>query len=142
MTQWFHMTCDEESDDLFRLADGRFQFTSHGRLAPLMVGYGYVLADRELARYFATRRLSGVEIVPATLYRRRTNEEFQSHAQLCISTVLDFQYFNELQARGEQLAVMGRRHLFTSRDLKEELERTEFGYLRFSEGLSEFGAAN
>ncbi|WP_125931928.1 hypothetical protein [Thiosocius teredinicola] len=140
MAQWFHVTCEAESDNLFQLADGRYQFTAHGRTAPLMIGYGYVLADRALAKYLVSRRLQEIEIRPATLYRRTTNEEFDTHAEICIGSEIEFEKFDEVQAHGEQLAIMGKQYLFASSALKEELERAKFEYLRFSEGLSEFCA--
>ncbi len=105
-----------------------------------MIGYGYVLADRALAKYLVSRRLQEIEIRPATLYRRTTNEEFDTHAEICIGSEIEFEKFDEVQAHGEQLAIMGKQYLFASSALKEELERAKFEYLRFSEGLSEFCA--
>jgi hypothetical protein len=41
----FHVFCSESVVGLYELADGRFQLTEDGPIAPLMVGPGYVLVE-------------------------------------------------------------------------------------------------
>jgi hypothetical protein len=42
----YHMSCLESHPRLYQLSNGRFQIMEEGDLAPMMVGYEYVLVER------------------------------------------------------------------------------------------------
>jgi len=137
----FYLSCDDPADSLYQLADGRFQLIANGPVAQLMVGSDYVLAENRLADFLFTRGLDRVHFLPATIYRRGSGEEYRTHQQLVVEQHFDSEGIRDLALDGERLLLMGNRYLFVSPALKDVLQTSEFTYLRFSEGLSEFAAS-
>ena len=107
-------------------------------IAPLMVGFQYVLANYELCDFLESLDLERVEYIPAILWNRATNEETRTHKRLKVGQFFASDQINDLNLDGPRLLTMDDTSLFVSPDLKELLEASGFECLRFSEGLSRF----
>jgi hypothetical protein len=136
----FHLSCSLPADSLYQLEDGRFQLIANGPIAPLMTGFGYVLAEKALAEFLFTRGLERVGFLAAIIYHRGTGEEYHTHEQLLVGQRFCSGSIKDVALDGERLLLMDERYLFTSPSLKEALAQSQFDYFRFSEGLSEFAA--
>lgn len=134
------MRCVGPADNLYQLNDGRFQLIWGGPVAPLMVGFEYILAERSLAQFLSKRHLNEVHFTPAIIFRRATNEEYLTHEQLTVPQLLNDWDGRDIPLSGEGLMLMGKSSLFATPALKLALEHSGFTYLRFSEGLDGFAA--
>ena len=139
--QPFSVDCLEPSVPLFRLADGRFQLTKDGQIAPFIYGPGYFLVEKILAEFLLELDVPRISIQPAVIWHRGIGKEYSTHSRLMVDQCFTSSTINELDLTGNQLYSMDDCHLFVSPELKERLERFPFKYLRFSEGLSGFVAA-
>jgi hypothetical protein len=137
----FYLHCDAPADALYQLEDGRFQLIANGPIAPLMTGFEYVLAENALADFLFVRGLDNVRFHPATIYRRSTGDEYRTHQRLIIGQHFDSDGLRDLALEGERLLLMDNRYVFVSPDLKRTLEGSQFEYLNFSEGISDFAAS-
>lgn len=137
----YSMSCNESGDGLYQLEDGRFQLISDGPIVPLMVGWNYVLAENALAEFLASRALHGVSLQKAIIFRRRSNEQYDTHKRVLIGRHFEYGDIGSLDLDAEDLLLMDSRYIFVSPELKRELEAAGFQYLRFSEGLSEFAGS-
>lgn len=133
----FHMYCDGLSDMLYPLSDGRFQLLYNRPIAPLMAGLDYVLAERPLADFLSARALDSVRFLPATIYCRRTGEEWRTHQQVIVGQRFHIDDRDNLPLDGERLLLIGGA-LFVSPALKDVIADSPFAYLKFSEAFSEF----
>lgn len=136
----WHLECDQsQTPTLFELADGRFQVVSHGQLAPLMGGYGYLLVEKGLADFLASLQLERVSYEPVAFFFPSTGEEVRTHVRIRVSQFFTAQDLRGLALDGLRLMTMNDRYYFVSEELKGELEQSGFSYLQFSEGLTGFG---
>lgn len=136
----FHVSCCESAIGLYELADGRFQLIEDGPIAPLMVGPGYVLVENRLADHLRELQLERVKFVPATIWHRRTGQEFRTHERLVIGQQFSSDQFNDLNLEGSRLLCLNGEYLFASPELVRHLRESPFPYLRFSEGLKGWAA--
>jgi hypothetical protein len=134
----YHMTCRQPHALLYQLADGRFQNMETGSLAPMMVGYGYVLVEEALGAYLEILELPRVDIISTVILEPRQQLEIRTYQQLIIEQRFSPDMINDLDLEGERLLLMGNREVFASDLLKRRLENSPFQYLCFSEGLSNF----
>ena len=141
VAQPFSVDCIEPSVPLFCLADGRFQLTKDGPIARFMYGRGYFLVEEVLAEFLLELDVPRITIQPAVIWHRGIDKEFSTHSRLMVDQCFTTSTINELDLTGNQLYSMDDCHLFVSPELKANLERFPFNYLRFSEGLSDFVAA-
>jgi hypothetical protein len=132
------MTCRQPHALLYQLADGRFQIMESGSLAPMMVGYEYVLVEEALAEYLEFLDLPRVDTIPAIIYEPRQRLEIRTYRQLIIGQRFSPDMIRDLDLEGERLLLMGNQDVFASVSLKQRLEESPFTYLGFSEGLSSF----
>jgi hypothetical protein len=132
------MSCPQQHPLLFQLSDGRFQIMEEGHLAPLMVGYEYVVVEEKLAEYVEVLDLPRLEIVDAIIYEPRQKKEIRQYKQLRIDQRFSSDMIRDINLDGERFLLMDNRYLFVSPLLKKRLEASPFQYLRFTEGLSEF----
>jgi hypothetical protein len=132
------MSCKEPQPRLYQLSDGRFQILEGGDLAPLMVGYQYVLVESKFAEYVEVLDLPRLKVVDAVIYDPRRRQEILTHKQLRIEQQFSSDMIRDVDLDGERFLFMDGRSLFVSPLLKQRLEASPFEYLRFSEGLSEF----
>jgi hypothetical protein len=102
----YHMSCTQEHALLYPLAEGRFQVMEHASLAALMVGYEYVLVERELADYLTDLDLPRVEIVDAIIYQPRTGEQIRTHQRLVVGQRFSHGMIRDLNLDGERLLLM------------------------------------
>jgi len=111
-----------------------------------MIGFGYVLVERDLAQYLAELYSTGVEIIDAIIYEPWRNEELCTHQRLLIDRHLSsemlryddpnpFADVRESELDTERFFLMDQQYVFVSRPLKERLEASRFEYLHFTEGL-------
>lgn len=75
----YHMSCKELHPRLYQLSDGRFQIMEKGDLAPLMVGYEYILVESKLAEYIEALDLPSLEVVEAVIYGPRRRREIRTY---------------------------------------------------------------
>ena len=134
----FHTVSSQSSDSLNRLKDGRFQLISGGSIAALMTGHSYVLAENRLATFLENIAVEGFRPLPATIWRRRTNEEFTTHKELRIHSRFDSGDIFHLDLSGDRVFFMDRKYLFVTPSLKSTLQAAGFDYLCFTEGLDDF----
>jgi hypothetical protein len=134
----YHMSCLESHPRLYQLSDGRFQIMEEGDLAPMMVGYEYVLVESGLAEYLEALDLPRLEIVGAVICDPRKKQEIHTYKQLQITQRFSFDMIRDINLDGERFLLMGETYLFVSPLLKQRLEVMPFKYLRFTEGFSEF----
>lgn len=137
----YSVECLEPAVPLFRLADGRYQLTKDGPIAPFMYGYGYYLAEPTLTEFFKELDMPGIRFEPAVIWHRRIDKEYSTHSNLLIDRFFTPETITELDLDGNQVYSMNDSYLFVSPGLKARLESFPFTYLRFSEGLSSFAGS-
>ena len=138
MTLVFQMSCSKQHARLHQLADGRFQIVEEGGLAPLLIGYDYVLVEEDLAQYLITLGLPQFEVVDAIIYEPWQKQEIRTHKQLLIDRRFSADMIKDMHLDGEQFLLMDRQYVFVTGPLRERLQTSRFKYLRFTEGLTDF----
>src|SRR5687767_705827 len=118
----YHMSCLESHPQLYQLADGRFQIMEEGDLAPMMVGYEYVLLESGLAEYLEALDLPRLEIIGAVVYDHRKKQEIHTYKQLQIAQRFSSDMIRDINLDGERFLLMGETYLFVSPLLKQRLE--------------------
>ena len=136
------MTCRQPHALLYQLADGRFQIMETGSLAPMMIGYQYVLVEEALAEYLKFLDLPRVDTIPAIVFDPRQRLEIRTYRQLIIGQRFSPDMIRDLDLEGERLLLMDDQEVFASISLKQRLEESPFPYLCFSEGLSSFAGVS
>jgi hypothetical protein len=136
----FCMFCSETGVNLYQLKDGRFQIITKGKITPLMIGYGFALVEEKFAEYLEQLDLPSLEIEDAIIYDPTDKNEIRTHRQLKIGQHFSGDMASDIDLDGERILLMDNSYLFVTPQLKKRLENSEFDYLRFSEGLSEFAA--
>lgn len=134
----YHMSCLESHSRLYQLSDGRFQVMEEGGLAPMMVGYEYVLVESTLAEYIEVLDLPRLEVIAAIIYDPRKDQEIRTYRQLRINQHFSSDMIRDINLDEEKFLIMSGTYLFVSPLLKQRLDASPFKYLRFTEGLSEF----
>lgn len=134
-----HISCRDYSVSLFRLKHGRYQPISDGAIAPLMIGFQYVLAEHALASFLGELNIERIRIEPAIIWERDKNTEAHNHCQIYVGQTFSSDQINDLNLDGRRLLLMDESYLFSSPELAETLDRSEFDYLEFSIGLNRFG---
>jgi hypothetical protein len=124
--------------DLFRLSDGRFQLIEQGKLEPLMVGYNYVIAEKELADYFLSLDIEGISFEPTKIFDRSEGKDYSNYVKLVIGQHFDSYQIADIDLDGKRFLVMDKRYLFVSPELKSILAKSDFSFV-FTEGLTDFG---
>jgi hypothetical protein len=138
MTLPFHVSCSEPAVPIFRLADGRYQLTKDGAIAPFMDGPGYLLLENQLAEFLRDLDIPGTAFEPATIWHRRVDREYRTHTNMTVARYFVRGDIGELDLSGLRFYVMYDQYLFASPLLKRVLAESPFQYLEFSEGLSWF----
>ena len=118
--------------------DGKFQIVEKGKIGPFMCGYGYLLVERELANFLEGLGLERAVFKDALIYDPVAKEEIKTHLEIVLN-----QHFSSIDIRGinldgDKLLMMDNQYIFVTPSLKDKLTKSEFSYLKFSEGLSEF----
>ena len=134
----YHISCKESHPRLYQLSDGRFQIMEKGDLAPLMVGYQYVLVEADFAEYVEVLNLPRLEVADAVIYDPRRMQEILGYKQLRIEQHFSSDMIRDINLDGERFLLMDGTHLFVSPLLRQRLDASPFKYLQFTEGLSEF----
>ncbi len=136
----FNISAKTQGDDLIQLDDGRFQLISGGGISPLMVGFSYVLAIKDLASFLVDTGAEGFQIEPATIWRRREDREYHSHERIIVHSHFSSDEIDKLDLTGNGLMFMDNRYLFVTPSLKAAIERANFDFLVFTPGLEGFAA--
>src|ERR1044071_493396 len=119
----YHMSCEESHPRLYRLSDGRFQILEERDLAPLMVGYQYVLVESKFAEYVEVLDLPRLEVVDAVIYDPRRKQEILTHKELRIEQHFSSDMIRDVNIDGERFLIMDGMSLFVSPLLKHGLKR-------------------
>jgi hypothetical protein len=123
---------------LYPLKDGRFQLIEDGKPGPFMSGYNYLLVETKFAQYLENLNVESVTFRDVVILARSKNEEYHSHKEVIVGQHFSSDDINDIDLDGDRILKMDDQYVFVSPSLKEKLERSEFVYLRFSEGLSNF----
>lgn len=134
----FHIHADQTAPRLYELNDGRFQLIEKGELKPFMSGYGYVLVQAELAEFLEQLGIERVAIKDAIVWDRISNTEYTSHKRLVLNQHFSEDQINDVNIDGIKMLAMNNEYVFASPMLKDSLKRSDFTYLKFSEGLNGF----
>jgi hypothetical protein len=134
----FHVACNLPAARLFELGDGRLQLIDRAPIAPFMAGHQYLVVEKPLAEFLAVQALERVQQEPAILFDRITGDEIRTHVRLRVGQFFHADQISDLPLEGPRLLTLNDEYYFVSQELKEKLEGP-FPYLRFSEGLGEFG---
>ena len=134
----YFVETEEAPVKLYPLKDGRFQMIQEGKLGPFMSGYNYLLVERKLAEYLANLNVDGTTFRDVVIWDSSKNEDYHSHKEVIIDQHLSTDEIDDINLNGDRIFVMDNQYVFVSPSLKEKLEKSDFGYLQFSEGLSEF----
>ncbi len=134
------MDCPSSSPLLYRLQDGRFQIIEPGKLAPIMIGQGYFLAESAFADYLTSLNLPSLRICSAVLHDPHEGQDITGYRELQITQHFSPDWYPDIDLDGERFLLMDSRYVFVSPDLKDRLENSVFHYLRFSKGLDRFAA--
>jgi len=105
-----------------------------------MVGPGYVLVENRLADHLRGFQLERVRFVSATIWHRRTGQEFRTHEHLVVGQQFHSDQINDLDLDGCRLLSLNGEYLFASPELARQLRESRFSYLLFSEGLNGWAA--
>ena len=136
--QLVHVASTVSSVKLVRLDTGEFQVWDPGVFGSLLSGYDYILATEPLAN--ALKRACGddIELKPATVIRRATQESWASYVE--VVPVAELSGPDDLP-RARQSATRAwhyyRGHLFVGFEVKAAL--AEFEDLQFAPGFGNFG---
>ncbi len=136
----YYVYTEEIPVELYPLKDGRFQLIRDGKLGPFMSGPNYLLVETKLAQYLENLNVENATFREAVILDRGKNEEHHSHKEVIVRQHFSSDEINDIDLDGDRILMMDDQYVFVSPSLKEKLEKTEFGYLRFSEGLSNFAA--
>lgn len=128
----------ENDTGLYQLNDGRYQLIKKGRVDPVMVGFGYVLVEDEVATYFQSLGIERVRFEPAVIWDRSDNSEYPNYQRMIVNHRFSPSEIDDIDLDGKQFLVMDNQYLFASPELKALLEQSSFGF-QFSLGLSQFG---
>jgi hypothetical protein len=131
-----HVECKKRGDDLYPLADGRYQLISGGEVAPFMSGRGYVLVERSLGQFLEERCLGSFNLRPVEIWRRRTNEIFKSHCELLFHSEITWEQCRKGLLHGNGVFLLHSQYVFVTPMLKESLIDAGFDYLEFNEHFS------
>lgn len=138
MSLLFHVSCDLDAPRLYQLRDGRFQVIDQVPATPFMSGYRYLIVEEALAAFLVDCGVERVRYEPAILFDRASGAEHGGHVQVHVNQFFKPQDIRDLALDGSRILTMNDQWYFVSLDLKRQLERSPFTYLRFSEGLTEF----
>jgi hypothetical protein len=98
------------------------------------------LIQFDLAHFLEELDVPRIRLEPATVWHRRLNREYTEYVTLLVEQFFDSTMLIDLDLSGYKLYSYCDTYLFASPMLKDKLEASPFGYLRFSEGFSRFAA--
>ena len=133
----YHLEINNQTD-LYQLNDGRFQLIKPGPIAPVMVGFKYILVKHSIAVYLKALDIDRVKFNPAIIWHRKEDIEDLSYTQIEVNHHFDSQNMNALNLDGSKFLLMDNRYLFVTPELKTKLETSPLNWT-FSEGFSNFG---
>src|SRR5687767_11599004 len=123
----YHMSSSQTHARLYQLADGKFQIVGEGDLAPVMIGYEYVLVEEYFAQYLTALDLPALEIIDAIIYEPWQKMEIRTHRQLLIDQQFSSDMIRnidrpsspntihrEIDLDGERFLLMDRQYVFVS----------------------------
>ncbi|MFT4906919.1 MAG: hypothetical protein ACI978_000994 [Oleispira sp.] len=133
----------ENSVDLYQLNDGRFQIIKKGVLAPIMIGYKYILVEKDIATYFMGLGIDRVSFEPAIVWDRKSDSENIDYVSMRVNhhfdttDIGDIGDIGDIDCSGTQFLIYDNQQLFVSCELKVELEKLPYKFT-FTEGFSHF----
>ena len=127
----------ENSVDLYQLNDGRFQIIRKGVLAPMMIGYKYILVEKDIATYFMELGIDRVRFEPAIVWDRKSDSENIDYVSIRVNHHFDTTEIGDIDCSGTQFLLYDNQQLFVSSELKAELEKSPYKFT-FTEGFSHF----
>lgn len=134
----FHIETKDSTSRLYQLKDGRYQIIENGELGPFMAGYGYLLLERELAEFLECLPVETATFRDAIIFDPSNSRELETHVEVIVDQRFEADQMNDINLDGDRILLMSNRYVFISPSLKKKLENSEFNYLKFSEGLSNF----
>lgn len=134
----YHVSNKEASRlRLWRVEDSKFRIVEYDNTIPILTNVDYTLIENQLSKPFEYLLKDQIEIIPALIERKATNEKWDNYVELKIKNHISPENVNYVDTYG--INVWQYSHeLFVSPELKKELELIANGRLTFSEGFSLF----
>lgn len=136
----YYVETEDVPVGLYQLKDGRFQPIQEGKLGPFMAGHSYLLVEKKLAQYLESLNIESATFKDAVIWDRKNDKEYHSHKEVIINQHFSSEQINDINLDGDRILMMNNEYVFVSPTLKNKLEKSQFSYLKFSEGLSRFAA--
>lgn len=127
---------------LFELNDGRFQLLDATPAGPFLGGPGYLLVERNLARFLVEQGVERITCQDVVLFDRPSNAEFRTHVRIRVGQYFASDQICDLDLTGPRLLTMNDEYYFASPELRDLLQQSPFAYLTFSEGMSRFAGTD
>jgi hypothetical protein len=135
----YHVACKYGSGPLLWFGDDRrFRIIQYNELTPLITGPGYTLITPKYLPAFEGLLQEEVEIIPASIYRLATHEEWNDYFQLLIHKTIRPKMIDRIQSTHENIWQY-EGYLFVAQRIKDKLAKLSTGELQFSPGFSHFG---
>ncbi len=122
---------------LYELGDGRFQLMNGAEPEQIMIGYGYIFVENELATTLENLDVERIKFFPAILFDRSKMKELSTHSKMVVNHHFDSDQIKDLDIVGKQFLLMSNQYLFVSPELKDILQEV-VPKLTYPKGLSRF----
>ena len=109
-------------------------------LPPFVTRFQLVLAEERLSRLLGALDVPGLRIQPTVVTLPGGQGEVHSHCRIRVGQYFTLDQSRDLNLDGDRLLTLNDEYLFVTTSLRSKLEQAGFEYLKFSNGLSEFGA--
>jgi hypothetical protein len=137
MARFFHLSCTAEADLLYELSDGSFQLISGGPVAPLMIGFGYVLAEQALAEYIDSLEIDHFSLQPAIILRR-PDIEITTHRRLFVGQQFTPDMVRDMPLSGRRIMLLNNQYLFVTPEAKAVLDLSAWPSLKVTDEFTDF----
>jgi hypothetical protein len=121
-----------------RQQDGRFHVFQRGTFSELLNGPGYLLASFLVADVLRRECGPSLKIVPADVIDVATERTLANYYELSPGEEVTPETISNIEASGNRAWHFHRSHLFVSKSVAIELQRTVSGHLRLTAGFSDF----
>lgn len=134
----YHISCPKHSEiRLFRSNPQVFRVVSPGEFVPLLVGFGYSLINKMYLEPFQAIPETELSILPTTLQRVSTGEQWDNYANLLIAHSISPDTIGEQDHENQHIWTFDG-HVFLSEKVKHAVENRYQGIFEFTEGFSQF----
>lgn len=129
---------------LFKLSSGDFQVSQTGSFKAILNGPGYVLIRRDIAMFVSGLFPTEVNIKDVRIFRKSTNEEWNSYSEISIKKNIDFKGYDQFRVDGLHIYTMYNSLIYVSSNLKDLLidHFPNLDGMVFKQGIPIVGGSN